>query len=199
MEINELKDRHARFLIVKFPVVGKQEINGKELTNIRKGIYDKYRMKFTSQQLNNLSRDDFNTFLTPIENMSWPLQRGCKKVTTKMPILKEVLIYLQNKDIDIEDRLNNVLVGGQYHIEGFGKNLATGLLHVFDWGKYGVWNNCSEGALRKIGWSPVISFSNLGKSYKRVNAELERLSRDLEIDLAELDCFLWWLDDRKEI
>ena len=76
MEINELKDRYPRFLMFKFPVVGRPEVNGKELTNIRKEIYAIYRMKFTPQQLNHLSRDDFNTFLTPIGNMSWPLQRG---------------------------------------------------------------------------------------------------------------------------
>lgn len=199
MEPNKLKILFARFLNDIISLPRGEEVTGAELIRKRKEIYDIYQHKFSPMQVENLSENDFHHFLTPIGNMSWPLQRGCKKVTKEMERLKGVLKYLQNEKIEIEDRLNAVLHGGKFYIKGFGKNLATGLLHVFNWQKYGVWNNRSQTVLKKLNRLPNISYSNLGQSYNRFNSELQRLSRELEIDLAELDCFLWWLDDRKEL
>jgi hypothetical protein len=199
MEINGLKKRFASFLNDTISLPGGDEVTGAELIKKRKGIYDVYRHKFASTQVENLSENDFHHFLTPTGNMSWPLQRGCKRVTNRMERLREVLKYLQNEENEIADRLNAVLQGGKFYIKGFGKNLATGLLHVFNWHKYGVWNNRSQTVLRKLDHLPNISYSNFGQSYSRFNSELQRICKDLEIDLAELGCFLWWLDDRKEL
>jgi hypothetical protein len=199
MEINKLKERFVSFLNDTMRLPGGEEVTGAEVIRKRKEIYDVYRHKFASTQVENLSESDFRHFLTSTGNMSWPLQRGCMRVTNRMERVREVLKYLQKEEIGIADRLNEVLQGGKFYIKGFGKNLATGLLHVFNWHKYGVWNNRSQIVLKKLNRLPDISYSDFGQSYIRFNSALQRLCEELGIDLAALDCFLWWLDDRKEL
>ena len=130
--------------------------------------------------------------------MSWTnLQRRCKKATDQMGKLKDNLIYLQNEVVPIAERLNAIMRGGNLYVKGFGLNLTTGLLHVFDWGKYGVWNNRSQKVMDRLRRLPYLSTSNLGQSYSRFNSNLQELGKELEIDLVQLDGFLWWVDENK--
>ena len=183
---------------ITLPMGGR--LSGEEWIRVRKETYDIFRIKFCPAQVNNLLESDFHHFLTSKGNMSWTnLPRGCKRVTQEMRRLKNNLVYLQNEEIPVEDRLNAVLSGGKFYIKGFGRNLATGLLHVFNWQKYGVWNNRSQKVLTQLRRLPYISYSNLGQSYSRFNSELQKLARELETDLVNLDGFLWWLDENKRI
>jgi hypothetical protein len=200
MDKNELLKFLAVFLNDKVTIPFGRKILGKDWIEERKETYEIYRRKFSRMQIKYITENEFHYFLTFKGNKSWTnLPRRCKGVTQEMRKLKHVLGYLQDESILVEDRLNTVLRGGKFHITGFGKNLATGLLHVFDWRKYGVWNNRSQKVLTQMRRLPYISYSNLGQSYGRFNSELQKLARELETDLAHLDGFLWWLDENKKI
>jgi hypothetical protein len=195
-----LQQSFGTFLRDKIRAPGGERVLGEEWIRRKKSIFEFYKHKFSPAQIENLMESDFHHFLTLKGNMSWSnLQRGCKKTTEKMGRLKDVLLYLQDESITIEDRLNAVLRGGEFHIEGFGINLATGLLHVFDWQKYGVWNNRSQKVLTQLRRLPYISYSNLGQSYVRINSELQRLANEIGTDSVNLDLFLWWLDENRRI
>jgi hypothetical protein len=69
---------------------------------------------------------------------------------------------------------------------------------IYDWQKYGVWNNRSQKVLNYLKRLPYIS-SNFGQSYIRFNSELQKLAGELETDLVILVGFLWWFGENKKI
>ena len=186
-----------------FPTFLNDEVSltGGQKTSVRKHIEDRiqtynfYRSKFSPIQVHNLKDHEFHHFLTPSGNKSWTnLQRACKEGTSKMEKLKRGLLHLQKEEFPVGVRLNDVSRGGKLYIKGFGRNLTTGLLHIFDPKKYGVWNSRSHKVLKHLDRLPYIS-SNLGESYVRFNSELIKLADELKTTLTHLDVFLWWLDE----
>lgn len=176
-------------------------LTGGEKTSVRQHIEDRiqtynfYRKKFGPSQVHNLREDEFHHFLTPSGNKSWTnLQRACKGATSEMEKLKRALLHLQKENIPVEERLNDVSAGGKLYVRGFGRNLTTGLLHMFDSNRYGVWNSRSEKVLNHLNRLPYIS-SNFGESYIRFNSELMKFAGELKTTLIHLDVFLWWLDE----
>jgi hypothetical protein len=93
----------------------------------------------------------------------------------------------------VATRIKDVMRGGRLHLRGFGKNIATGILHTRDGqDQYGVRNKRTEGALKILKRKPPIS-KDLGLSYTRINSELLRLKRELGTDLVMLDGFIWYV------
>lgn len=183
------------FLDAEVSLTGGGEISVKEHIEERIEAYNSYRHKFSPTQIQNLRREDFYYFLTPSGNKSWTnLQRRCKQAASDMQKLKTVLLHLQKENTPVEVRLNDVPRGGKFYVKGFGRNLATGLLHIFDSKKYGVWNSRSHKVLNHLDRLPYIS-SNFGESYVRFNSELIKFADELKITLTHLDAFLWWLDE----
>jgi hypothetical protein len=156
---------------------------------------EKYAALFSQPHLNNLTREDFDSFLYYRNNRSWTnLYRRGKEVANNINRLKKVLAYLQDESIDIRVRINSALRGGSYHVKGVGKNLATAILHVCDQeDKYGLWNNRTEGALQKLGRLPRRTY-NKGEFYSRINVELNKLKEELDTDLVIVDSFMWYVD-----
>jgi hypothetical protein len=176
-------------------------LTGGEKTSVVQHIKDRiqtynfYRQKFGPSQVHNLREHEFHHFLTPSGNKSWTnLQRACKGATSEMEKLKRALLHLQKETIPLEGRLNEVSRGGELYLKGFGRNLCTGLLHIFNPKKYGVWNSRSHKVLNHLDRLPYIS-SNFGESYVRFNSELIKLADGLKITLVHLDVFLWWFDE----
>lgn len=166
----------------------------------RKSVYQFYRQKFNPRVLRHLTPHDFHHFLTFRGNQSWTnLPRACSQLTDDMTKLREILRHLQDKSIRVEDRINDVLAKGRLHSKGCGKNLATGMLHIFDWSQYGVWNNLSEDVIKKLELMPQLPVKNPGQIYVLFNNVLCDIAKDLDIDLVSLDGFLYWLDDTKKI
>jgi hypothetical protein len=162
---------------------------------IRKNAKEKYALLFRKPRLNELTREDFDSFLYYRNNRAWTnLYRRGKEAANNIGDSKKAIAYLQNESIDIKVRINSVLLGGSYHVRGMGKNLATAILHVCDKDdKYGVWNNRTEGGLQKLGRLPRRTY-NKGEFYYRINAELNRLKKELDTDLIIVDSFMWYVD-----
>ena len=191
----DFKNLFPTFLDAKVSLTGGGKISVKEHIEERIEAYNSYRHKFSPTQIQNLRREDFHYFLTPSGNKSWTnLQRACKQAASDMQKLKTVLVHLQKENIPVEVRLNDVSKGGKLYVKGFGRNLTTGLLHIFNSIKYGVWNSRSHKVLNHLNRLPYIS-SNFGESYIRFNSELIKLADELNTTLVHLDVFLWWLDE----
>lgn len=190
----DFKNLFPTFLDAKVSLTGGGEISVKEHIEERIEAYNSYRHKFSPTQIQNLRREDFHYFLTPSGNKSWTnLQRACKQAASDMQKLKTVLLHLQKESIPVEVRLNDVSKGGKLYVKGFGRNLTTGLLHIFNSKKYGVWNSRSHKVLNHLNKLPYVS-SNFGESYARFNSELMKFADELKTTLIHLDVFLWWFD-----
>jgi hypothetical protein len=181
-----------------FPLCAGEGITEESLESwhqIRKKAKEKYATLFSQPKLKGLTREDFESFLYYGNNRSWTnLYRRGKEAAYKIKALKQAIAFIQNESIDIKVRINSVLRGGSYHVRGVGKNLATAILHVCDKrDEYGVWNNRTEGGLEKLGRLPRKTY-NKGEFYSRINAELNRLKKELKTDLIVVDSLMWYVD-----
>ncbi len=161
----------------------------------RRSAKERYARLFGPGHLRNVTAEEFDSFLYFANNRAWTnLYRRGKAATEDMNALKQAIAYLQDETQDIRTRINSVLLGGPLHVNGFGQNLATAILHVCDVDdKYGVWNNRTEGGLGKLGRLPRRIYND-GEYYYRINEELNRLKRELGIDLIMIDSFIWYVD-----
>jgi hypothetical protein len=175
----------------------KQEI--KDIVENRDQVLAHYKPIFSLENIPNLSEEDFRSFLYFENNRHWSgLYRHVTTLTEDMDVLRESLSILLDPDRPLADRYNQAV--GQ--IKGFGKALATAILLVAFPNDYGVWNNTSESALRKVGlWGDFVHGKTPGKQYEQVNQLLLQLAHDLEIDLWTLDALMWGVlpEDEQQI
>ncbi len=160
----------------------------------RKRAYAKYREKFAPDRLREGEewKRDFSDFLHFRFNQSWStLYRSGLGALSDPERLRDLLVYLQDESISVEMRVKEGLQGS-YHCQKVGKNILTGLLHTFKPDLYGVWNNRTEDALKKIGQMPRMS-GNAGKDYLAINATLTKLAAELKTDLTAIDGFMWYI------
>ena len=166
---------------------------------------ERYRDMFSPDNLEKMSESDFVSFLYFRNNRCWTqLYRQGLKLVNNMPALKKAISHLQEDELPIEDRLNDVLRGGSYWIHGFGINIATGILHICDTKEqYGVWNNRTEDALRKLHYLDRKIY-NLGSMYLIINNYLHQLKSDLSkcrpemnVNLELVDGFVWFVSKDK--
>ncbi len=154
-----------------------------------------YRTIFHKNNIQQMKKEDFIGFLYFRNNRAWTnLYRQGLQLVDKFEKVKTAIRHLQDESLKIENRLNDVLLGGDLHVNGFGKNTATGILHIIDeTDSYGVWNNVTEKGLEILSKKPRLSLSNLGMSYSRINNELLELKEKLDTDLVIIDAFMWYL------
>jgi len=157
----------------------------------RKAAKEKFRQLFSPANLGRLSKEEFMTFLYFENNQSWTgLYRRGTQAAENMEGVRKAIAYLENESIDVKTRVNGVL-DGQLAVTGMGKNLATGILHVYDSSdKYCVWNNMVEGTLELLGLLPRLT-TNKGECYVRINEVLNNIKKELDTDLAYVDCFMY--------
>ena len=100
--------------------------------------------------------------------------------------------------IDVSSRVNNALIG-KTHVDGVGKNIATGIIHVCDTeDKYGVWNSRTEETLQLLKRAPTHALTP-GETYTRINQELSQLKIELATDLLVVDSFMWYISKRVKV
>jgi len=155
----------------------------------RDAVFEKYKPIFSTVHIPSLSKEEFTSFLYFENNQHWSgLYRKGLEAAADMDKLRRALGLLLDEGKPIRERFPKAL----NQVTGFGKGIATGILTVAYPDKYGVWNNTSEGALRKVGlWPRFEQGEGIGGRYEKINKLLQRLSLDLRIDLWTLDA-LWW-------
>jgi hypothetical protein len=123
-------------------------------------------------------------------NRHWSgLYRKGLQAAADMDTLRKALGILLDESKPIQERFPMAL--GM--VGGLGKATATGILTVAYPDVYGVWNNTSEGALRKAGLWPhfLDKGEGVGARCTKINSLLTRLKSDLGTDFWTLDA-LWW-------
>lgn len=112
---------------------------------------------------------------------------------------RDVLLYLLNEELSIEERFTNVVNSyGSKHINGIGKGLASAFLMDFDAEKYCIWNNKTEMGFRTLDWElPYKSNDEYGVKYLKVINQLKVLRDDigsgLNLNFDDVDNFLHWV------
>lgn len=160
----------------------------------RRRAKEHYRKMFQPENLDKMTRENFRSFLYFKNNRAWTqLYRRGLKLIENMEGLRKAITHLQDESINIEFRLRDVMNRGKLHLNGFGKNIATGILHICDdKDQFGVWNNRTESGLKVLNRKPPISL-DFGISYTRINNELLKLKEELNTDLVMIDGFMWHL------
>lgn len=116
---------------------------------------------------------------------------------------RETILYLLDEDVDVKERIDQVL-GGKYRIEGFGKAILTSFLMDYNPNKYCLWNTKTEMGFSVIEWKIYESKDSRGTAYLKVLKALQKL-RDLRLEFSltfdNIDLFLHTIsaeDDGKE-
>jgi len=121
------------------------------------------------------------------------------RIIRDTPKFRDVLLYLLNEELPIEERFTNVVSSnGSKHINGIGKGLASAFLMDFDAEKYCIWNNKTEMGFRALGWElPYKSNEENGVKYIKVINQLKVLRGDigsgLNLNFDDVDNFLHWV------
>jgi len=162
----------------------------------RKKAYLEFRFKF--RKINDLQKlhDNFNDFLHFNKNKSWAtLYRSGTEALRYLDNLKEMLIFLQDEQTPVQERINQSLRGKRYRVEGIGISILTGLLHTFHPQSYGAWTDRTPDTLDILERKVVLS-SDIGESYLLINKELHQLEKELNTDLTTIDSFMWYISKR---
>lgn len=158
-------------------------------------VIERYGSLFHPNHLPNLTKEEFQSFLSYKNNKHWHgIHRQSSMLTEDMNLLRKVLGILLDEARPLEDRLNEIFPkGSNSMLRGLGRAVATPILHVVYPLKYGVYNRKSEDGLRSLGLFPDLSSSaSFAEQYLSVNLQLQRLSDELKISLWQLDT-LWHL------
>lgn len=155
----------------------------------QKQVLGRYQPAFASANLEQLTPEEFKSFLSFDNNQHWTgLYRLGWKACENMAGLRNALRTLQDGSRPVGARLDEAMRG----VPGMGRALATALLLVMFPDKYGVWNSTSESALKTLGiWPEFERGLSEGCRYERINAVLLDLAEDLGRDLWTLDSLLW--------
>jgi len=165
----------------------------------RENAYKEFQNKLSEEEISNPKalHDNFKDFLYFKNNLSWTtLYRSGMKALSQLARLRNLLIFLQNESIPVEDRVSQGL--GIHHVDGIGIGILTALLHTFYPDKYGVWNIRTTDTLDMIKRKPTLT-SNVGGNYLLINKELKQLSEELNTSLTAIDGFMWFISKRIEI
>jgi len=153
-------------------------------------VIGKFGKMFDPKNLDNLTKEDFKSFLLIKNNLRWEaIYRQGNIITTNMPALIKFLMFLLNERIPLKERLDSPFIekGGQW-VKGVGRAIMSAILLVVYPKKYGVWNSKSEAALKKLGLHPAFKLKDsFGERYIKFNQVLLDLAQKYNISLWQLD------------
>ena len=119
-------------------------------------VIAKYGELFKPKNINNLTTEDFKSFLLFKNNHHWSgIFRTENLVTIDMARLREAIRILLDESQPLEKRLDVLFPPNKpNYIKGMGKAIATPILLVVYPDKYGVWNEPSQKGLKQLGLLP---------------------------------------------
>jgi len=123
-------------------------------------------------------------------------------LTRDIDKLKKSLLYLLDEDVPIKKRCDEVIEqGGDHHIKGLGKGLATSFLISYKPDEYGLWNNKTENGLEVLGWYPHEKGVSKGEKYVEILESLKKLKElgsKFVLSLTDIDLFLHTISAEEE-
>lgn len=167
-------------------------LNNPKRLQEQKEVIKKYGKLFNPMNLDNLTSEDFKSFLLIKNNRHWEgIHRQGNMITADMDKLKNGLKILLDEKRDIKERLNFLFPQNKTHyIKGLGRAVITPILLVVYPEKYGVYNSKSEHYLKEFGLLPNFRKKSFAEKYVEVNQILNELALDYKVNLWQLDSII---------
>ena len=153
----------------------------------------KLKPLFDPDKLDELAEDKFREFLSFEANRVMEVRRVAPKILADMQKLRRALKVLTDEPKDVRDRLNEAL-----KVPGMGRAIASLILHIHNPEQYSVWSSPKENVLKALGFIGSLT-GTYGDQYLTINEAEKSLSSDLDVDLIELDAFLWWIYSEEKL
>lgn len=172
----------------------KEDYQKSERRNEEREVIDKFGYMFHPANLNNLTKEDFKSFLLIKNNKHWDgIHRQGNLITQDMDRLIKGLRNLLDENKPLKERLDFLFPKNKpLYIKGLGRAVVTPILMVVYPKKYGVYNSRTEEGLKKVGLQPEFSRgAGFSEKYIKVNEVLNNLAGEYNISLFELD-EAWW-------
>ncbi len=172
-----------------------------ERINEEKEVTEKFGNIFNPDNLDELTKENFRSFLLFKNNKHWDgIHRQVNMITENMEKLKNALKKLLDESMPIKERLDELFPKEKPNvIKGLGRAVLTPILLVVYPKKYGVWNSRSEDALKKLGRYPEFKRgASFSEKYIEINKTLLDLAYHYEISLFKLDTTMWLISEGYE-
>jgi len=185
VEIERMKAMHAEYL---------------ESDEVEREVLARYQPVFAPVNLDQLTAEEFKSFLLVKNNRHWrSIHRQSRSITKDMDALRDTLKFLMNEDVPVQERLDRVVHGGDRAIKGLGRAVITPILLMVYPDRYAVYNSQVEAALKRCGLHPDEGGLSFGQRYVQVNAVVHELAQKHDLSLFQMDhCFVGLLEDTGE-
>jgi len=163
----------------------------REIVEPRDAVLARFQPVFSAEHTPHITEEEFRSFLLLENNHHWSgLHRQGPRMCADMAKLRQALTTLVNEAQPAAERLDKATE----MVSGMGKNVASAILIVTQPDRYGVWNNCSEASMNRLGiWPEFDRGESFGNRYVKVNQILLQLRDTLQTDLWTLDALWWYL------
>ena len=159
--------------------------------------FDKWRIMFSPNNIQNLSREEFKSFLTIRENQSWDGIQRQSSVYEDITRLRNTISYLVNGINEltfeqIKEKLDNVLSpDGLFKIRGLDRAVVTAIMHICDTkNRLAVWNSKVDVALEKLQLVIEEPQGTKGERYLAYNRILNSLGKQYGLSLYQVDMLM---------
>jgi hypothetical protein len=156
-------------------------------------VISKYGNMFNPKNIDNLTIEDFRSFLNIKNNKHWrSLERLGHAITDDLGKLKNTLKILLDETIPIEERIRRIRDknSNDYH-KWFGSAYYTPILLVVYPKKYPVINEIVKDALQKTGLYPNYDSKPEWRAYAEVIPKIQQLAEQYHLSLWQIDS-VWW-------
>lgn len=154
-------------------------------------VIAKYGELFNPKNIDNLTAEDFKSFLLFKYNRHWSgIFRTGNLITNDMARLREAIKILLDEGQPLEKRLDVLFPPNKptNYIKGMGKAIATPILLVVYPDKYGVWNEPSQQGLKQINLLPQFGRgASFADKYIKINKVLNDLASQYNLSLWQVD------------
>lgn len=140
-----------------------------------------------------LTADDLAAFLLFEHNRHWwGLQRRTDPLTRWFASVQTMVGELLDESRPLAERID-----GLGEPREFDREIWSPILLVTHPETYGVWNDISESAMRRLRlWPDDADGGSTGATYALVNEMLQLVADDVQVDLWTLDA-LWWAAEKE--
>lgn len=157
-----------------------------------KTVIEKYGRIFKYDNIDNITAEQFQSFLDTKENKHWTLSRVKTVVTRDMPKLRRALKILLDESIPIEKRLQRLRDRNSSDFqENLGKAVMTPILLVTNPTMYPILNGTVERAFKQLGTELGNESDPLWERYPQVQKIILNLASKYGLSLWQID-WVWW-------
>jgi hypothetical protein len=156
-------------------------------------VISKYGNMFSPKNIDNLTAEDFKSFLNHRNNKHWTgLEREGPEITRDMKKFKKTLSLLLDETVSIDQRIKRIRdkTSPDFH-KGFGSSYYSPVLLVVYPTKYPVINKIVKDALERMGLYPSYDLKPEWIAYAEVIPIITQLAKKNKISLWQID-WAWW-------